>query len=258
MGSFLGTCAVSHLPIAAGDPVKAFVLHRRSNQSTGLPLGQTSSTDSYRPVALPLSGVYNDYGWIEESQKDDGFASLAAYMAKRHAIKPPIDGLPETLNEITSDLHCYGVALVHDWMYAELVEATRRVRRHNALVGRQWDRSMRAYVSAIRWEDGVAKFHFPTESRTASELVAPVYSIFHHHMAYRTLSDYIIAHSDQPHTLLAASDMGMFLVGMTFARRILQPQSGNGMPEEFIKLHTTIARSSLAYIRQTTKGAPSV
>lgn len=72
MGCWNGTCGISKMPIQHGDRVKLVLLkptkHYR-NISTGS--GFCYSTDiMYRPISLPITGEYNDYGAIENIEDE--------------------------------------------------------------------------------------------------------------------------------------------------------------------------------------------
>jgi hypothetical protein len=70
MGSFSYTCAVSGLPIEAGDRVRYYLLAR--NPYTDLPIYMH---DIWFPRVYPLRAVYNDYGSVEDVE--DGPAQQA-------------------------------------------------------------------------------------------------------------------------------------------------------------------------------------
>lgn len=67
MGSWNGTCGVSKMPIRHGDRVKLILLkpteHYR-NICTGS--GFCDIEDMFTPLCLPITGEYNDYGYIED------------------------------------------------------------------------------------------------------------------------------------------------------------------------------------------------
>lgn len=95
MGSWTNTCFLSHLPMPAGSPVVAFLL---------VELGQApkfSPCSSYAPLGLPVTGVYDDYGGVDEVTLDpvqdalwkarDGYARL---IVEREQGENPYHDLP--------------------------------------------------------------------------------------------------------------------------------------------------------------------
>lgn len=69
MGSWDGTCMVSQLSIGYGDKIKVFLLQQsRSLVENGG--GYTSCSPIYRAMCLPLTGIYNDYGCVENVEDD--------------------------------------------------------------------------------------------------------------------------------------------------------------------------------------------
>ncbi len=69
MGSFAMTCAISGLPIEAGDEVKFFLL--TENPYVGNKNHNACySTDWWFPRTFPIDGKYNDYGLVENIKKD--------------------------------------------------------------------------------------------------------------------------------------------------------------------------------------------
>lgn len=70
MGCWNGTCGVSQLPILAGCNVKAFLMLQSEFHSAISGSGSNYTTDFFRPWFFPVSAEYNDYGSIENIQKD--------------------------------------------------------------------------------------------------------------------------------------------------------------------------------------------
>lgn len=63
MGCWNETCAISRLPIAAGEKVKMIVLEQMKNREPGKTF--CYATDGFSPFCFPISGEYDDYGGIE-------------------------------------------------------------------------------------------------------------------------------------------------------------------------------------------------
>ena len=66
MGCWNGTCMVSNLPIMAGEPVVGFIIVYSSFEDEKNFSGTCYPEDRARPISLPIYGVYDDYGSIEE------------------------------------------------------------------------------------------------------------------------------------------------------------------------------------------------
>jgi hypothetical protein len=84
MGCWNGTCMISNLPIRSRDRIKLVILyspytdvHRLTNTS-----GYCETTDLLRPAFHPISGVYNDYGGIEEIDKDWSYDFITKVLKK--------------------------------------------------------------------------------------------------------------------------------------------------------------------------------
>ena len=79
MGSWNVTCALSGLPIIRDNKVKVMILvssdmdgfMRRHEKEDFSHFHFTGSGSYWTPVMFPISGVYNEYGTIEEIQKDE-------------------------------------------------------------------------------------------------------------------------------------------------------------------------------------------
>ena len=68
MGSFAVGCGVSNLPIKNYDPVVFVFLVKNSNKENRTFL--LHNDDLYKPFLLPIKGTYNDYGTLENIEKD--------------------------------------------------------------------------------------------------------------------------------------------------------------------------------------------
>jgi hypothetical protein len=79
MGSFDYTCAVSGLPIGAGDDVRLMLLtqnpYHHGKKAGAMTCGMN---DVWFPRTFPLRGRYNDYGGVDHIQ---GPAQQAAWLA---------------------------------------------------------------------------------------------------------------------------------------------------------------------------------
>lgn len=65
MGCWNGTCALTNLPILAGDPIVLYPLRATLAVEATMGGGYCYSTALAQPLTLPVRGVYNDYGGIE-------------------------------------------------------------------------------------------------------------------------------------------------------------------------------------------------
>lgn len=89
MGCWNGTCGLTHLPIRAGEKVRAYILvparydyphlYKERDQFPFAGAGITYSTDEFHPLSYGLKGEYNDYGGIEKVKKGANTKAILAY-----------------------------------------------------------------------------------------------------------------------------------------------------------------------------------
>lgn len=70
MGCWCGTCAISHLPINAGDKIRLFFMTMQDYGNEKEGAGFCYSHDVWYPRGLPIAGEYDDYGGIENIKED--------------------------------------------------------------------------------------------------------------------------------------------------------------------------------------------
>lgn len=70
MGCWCGTCAISHLPINAGDKIRLFFMTMQDYGHEEQGAGFCYSHDVWYPRGLPIAGEYDDYGGIENITED--------------------------------------------------------------------------------------------------------------------------------------------------------------------------------------------
>lgn len=82
MGCWNGTCMVSNLPIRQSEKVKLIIL---KNKGENLNVsGTCHSTDIMEPAFFPISGVYNDYGSIENIIEDLNYHYIDNYFKNKY------------------------------------------------------------------------------------------------------------------------------------------------------------------------------
>lgn len=64
MGSWNGTCGISHLPIRCGDEIVALLIGRFSYEDSPDYSGYCYVNGMYQPLTLPIYCTYDDYGGI--------------------------------------------------------------------------------------------------------------------------------------------------------------------------------------------------
>lgn len=129
MGSWNGTCGLSNLPIRSNDKVKMVFLEKSlwlDDSSKGA--GFCYPDRLYSPLSLPLSGVYNDYGSIEDIQDIDNIMyNYVKELAKSKGLEDSFESFEELVQNI-----CYGnvenftLVLFHKDLYDTLVETIRK------------------------------------------------------------------------------------------------------------------------------------
>lgn len=97
MGCWNETCGVTQMPIESGDPVRLFLIVEREHSYNKEGGALHYSTDLWRPFGLPLRGLYNDYGGIEEME-EDVFSNFLLEQLKKIVIEVP-DRMGERLNK---------------------------------------------------------------------------------------------------------------------------------------------------------------
>lgn len=70
MGCWNETCGITQMPIEGGDPVRLFLLVQESYQRSKEDCAMHYSTDLWKPFGLPLKGIYDEYGRIEDIEED--------------------------------------------------------------------------------------------------------------------------------------------------------------------------------------------
>lgn len=83
MGSYNGTCMLSHLPIMSGDKIKLVILHYGYSKITPSG-GYCYSNGIFTPAYLPISGEYNDYGMIENIVDDFSSRLILLHLKQRY------------------------------------------------------------------------------------------------------------------------------------------------------------------------------
>lgn len=81
MGSWSETCGITQLPINAGDKVRLFILFENylSENKGG---GTCYPNDIWAPLGLPIQGIYDDYGGIEDLIENEDTEILFSRMKK--------------------------------------------------------------------------------------------------------------------------------------------------------------------------------
>lgn len=87
MGSWDGTCGISHLPIRSGEPVVAYLIIESNGINELQGAGYCYSWDIFKPCMLPVYADYNDYGSIEGVQNEDAVLKRIKYLLSSEKIK---------------------------------------------------------------------------------------------------------------------------------------------------------------------------
>lgn len=92
MGCWSSTCMISNLPISYQDEIKLIILKPRNNIPSIIGCsGYVYSNDLLDPAFFQLSGTYNDYGLIENIEKDWNYELIENYCKKTYGKKIFID-----------------------------------------------------------------------------------------------------------------------------------------------------------------------
>lgn len=106
MGSFAATCAISHLPVHHGDPVR-FILLTQSPYDTAV----------WHPRTWPIRALYNDYGSIEEVESGP-LRDVILVGLHRDIDEPPV---PETFDALLEALREQRVYVAKDLKDSDLL-----------------------------------------------------------------------------------------------------------------------------------------
>jgi len=96
MGCFNETCLISQLPITHGDSVRLFLIVKNNlieNNNLSIRFNRCSSDGLWQPYSLPIKGVYNDYGWIENMKSEQYVPVLMDLLQKDLVYKETGDKL---------------------------------------------------------------------------------------------------------------------------------------------------------------------
>lgn len=94
MGCWNGTCMISNLPIISGEKIKLVIL-----KSTLQDFSSSSfcyPTDLMSPAFLPIDGEYNDYGMIDNINKDWNY-NIIETVLKNRFVEIDVDGKTKTV-----------------------------------------------------------------------------------------------------------------------------------------------------------------
>lgn len=70
MGCWNETCGITQMPICAGDKVRMFLIVRDRYSDDSYDVCHSYTTDLWKPFGIPLKGIYDEYGRIENIEED--------------------------------------------------------------------------------------------------------------------------------------------------------------------------------------------
>ncbi len=286
MGSFLQTCAVSGLPICAGEPVVGFILtqsyaYRDEDNFTGW----VGSGALYQTISLPFFGIYDDYGSIE--LEDTTHADPIFKFLTGRSVTELITAIGEDRDTHTDlDLgspygkHPMHLMLVHRgifdklaeggevrWkqsnldeqvgliapffkIWQETTEGSRAGSRSNGL-GMNW--MVMASEARYAWWNRPDKSDEDTECLIASFFSSGESEGIHSRFKYE-VKDLLSTNWDkvglEGHLplLRAVLQLQFFDIGMRRLRKFWQPQTGLGAQDEADGLHRMVHEWAIAHL----------
>lgn len=148
MGSWHGTCGVTHLPIRSGDPVRALLIVQNPHVET-VAGNYCYTYGLYEPITFFFEGEYNDYGSIEDVVETintriivsrlglglDGRESQTFYIQADNSDITTIEGLLDAVergyvvlryksfNKPGETRLQVGLWMIHEWVYQHLLES---------------------------------------------------------------------------------------------------------------------------------------
>lgn len=108
MGCWNETCAITNLPIRAGDPAVAVLLKKHDAAHIGI-----YPDDLYSPQGLPLFGEYNDYGNLEQIQTHPWNQEFLSNKTETET----------SLSELPAAQPCQPIMFLHREIYNKIIHA---------------------------------------------------------------------------------------------------------------------------------------
>ena len=97
MGSWNGTCGVTHLPIYSGDDV--VLLFLTNGGAKDFSNGMIYPNQSWSPCFFPVYGKYDDYGSVEEIDESSCITSATYKIKKSTLIRGAVRDMINNLNK---------------------------------------------------------------------------------------------------------------------------------------------------------------
>ena len=259
MGVFASTDMLTQLPIQEGDPVVAFIMAYYLDDTAHLPFGPSSPNARYRLVSPPLSGTYNGYGWIDNTQP--GFANnmACAYFTALGVSDVCFDDFYDLLSELNSTSGkdpftdarlevaplSYAVALVHADLYTQFINHARIVRDcSRKTIGQLAVQEVDAFFAGIHTKEWGHEFRGTTDRAMSAYM--RVNETFQRITDWSPF-DYLADHRYLVETGPSLVKFFIFLEGMRLGRRSFQPQSGMGVTTVMLPFHRAFLQSAVEF-----------
>ena len=133
MGCWNETCGITQVPIMHNDPVVLILLanvaqHRSADRMDGHS-GHCYSNDVWSPFALPIYGIYNDYGSIEDVTEGWNTEWIINSL-KKYMIEKPLGS--NKYHDVAISKNDLSIENLLDWIHESRVEV-KGIRENNPL-----------------------------------------------------------------------------------------------------------------------------
>jgi hypothetical protein len=267
MGSWNETCAISNLPILAGDDIKLLLLKRSPYiNDMGEYNGVSNATEQFIPILSPINGKYDDYGGIEDIVEDDAYWLLNNYLIKNHSklvsrdgeritdfnLEMVIDSIVKQelkhMVHIDKNKYPYNYILIHSKIWDGLVDGLKdEVHAHIHMGGERNYVGVTADVIYDNLIEDSLKMHKIYQTANTPWPIVPYYSL--HKLIYGLGSEWVWAFDE----LLLSNpvplkkmvtefmNVGRF---MNYTRRIWSLTGGKGSQGAHIKYYQILNKLS--------------
>lgn len=248
MGCWNGTCAVTQLPILAGEKIRLYLLKKTKYvHFHEMGSGVCHSNALFTPYALPLIGVYDDYGSITKIENETLGENIVSIINTENKVKfktiyevlsavhenhreTPLEGNPNLLG--------YGFMLVHEFVFQEAIKSiqTNQKPEYRDPIIDILDKHIffaKNSSKEISKDPWLAGYYMTSISEIARKLM----------LCSEFVSSAYISNDLREATL----DHLYFAMAMDYMRKLFMPQAGAGSQEQIHEVYKDIAKKVISY-----------
>lgn len=271
MGSWHGTCALTNLPIRAGDKVRGFILIPREGQGPirGIACGGVCYSDHlFYPLTLSIKGRYDDSGSMTKIATDANTAAILEWandLIKDGKLLVPVDeyakkvknvrkfgNIANLIKAIERGKTPYGLLMVHEGAFNTAVNATESTTDVLYYVRRD---SLKKHIDQVLNYCGSPK-------NVGQDLCNVNLALGNNHflrlvfsradqVAFDTMfaSERLLSIMESSETSIDdVIDHMQFIEAMGLARKLWVPQAGAGSHFESYDMHRKLAEFTLKHV----------